>query len=148
MDRDEVGPEVIPISSARLHAWLLLAALLFSTTLPRAFVVCVSADDHVSLEAAFEGDPCELQFIFGARNDASAPAPSCTDIPAIQLSALHGAEPSIVVARPPVPEPFALLPVAFRSGRSDPGDGAVSHATTPVPPLPALRALRTTVLRL
>lgn len=139
---------MISTPRTRLHAWLLLAALLFSTTLPRAFVVCVSADDHVSLEAVFEGDPCETQFIFGAHGDASVPAPSCTDIPAIQLSALSGEEPTLVAARPPAPTAFAVLPIDPLVRRVARHDARALPIAGFAPPRLALRSLRTTVLRL
>jgi hypothetical protein len=118
----------------------LLVALVFSTTLPRAFVVCVSEDDHVSLEALFEGDPCETNFIFGAGREASWPTASCTDIPAIQLSTLADASPSIV-------DPPTIGSVELSAPTHDQLP-ARPEIDTALRPLRELRALRTTVLRI
>ncbi|MFO0691147.1 MAG: hypothetical protein U0900_20785 [Myxococcota bacterium] len=126
---------------ARWRSLLLLAAILFSTTLPRSFVVCVTEDDHVSLEAVFEGDPCETNFIFGARAEAGWPKASCVDIPAVQLSLLADAAPSVEA-------PTTIVPVAFAVGAEP--DPIPRRVEGPLPPRPPreLRALRTMVLRL
>jgi hypothetical protein len=126
---------------ARWQAWLLLLALVASAAVPRTFVVCVSRDDHCSLEADFEAEPCEADFIFGAGNDASWPPADCTDIPAVQLSARTDAPPADFVVPPNAVAPPPLAPlVAFRH----PTDGrpGVQRAET------VDRVLRTTVLRL
>ncbi|MEZ4332253.1 MAG: hypothetical protein R3F35_10895 [Myxococcota bacterium] len=129
----------------RAGALLLLLALLVSATLPRVFVVCVTDDDHVSLEAVFEGDPCETNFIFGARAESGWPTVACTDIPAVQLSALGEADPELVAGAILV----AWTPLVVRSFAAiEPR--SVLVARTPresEPPEPsAIRALRTTRL--
>ncbi|MBK7949849.1 MAG: hypothetical protein IPK00_14130 [Deltaproteobacteria bacterium] len=126
---------------ARWRSLLLLAAILFSTTLPRAFVVCVTEDDHVSLEAVFEGDPCETKFIFGARAETGWPKAACTDIPAVQLSMLADAAPSIDAA--PV-----IVPVVFATAAASTPRPRAFHDPLPPRPLREFQALRTTVLRL
>lgn len=126
---------------ARWRSLLLLVAILFSTTLPRAFVVCVTEDDHVSLEAVFEGDPCETKFIFGARAESGWPKAACTDIPAVQLSMLADAAPSVDAPPAIVPVVFAAAPVPSPRPRA-------GHDPLPPRPLREHRALRTTILRL
>ena len=127
--------------TARRQAWLLLIALVASAAVPRTFVVCVSRDDHCSLEADFEAEPCEADFIFGAGTDASWPPADCTDIPAIQLSARTDAPPA----------PIAIAPVAILTLPSAP-PAPLRHPTDGRPGVQpaetAHRALRTTVLRL
>lgn len=126
---------------ARWQSLLLLVAIVFSTTLPRAFVVCVTEDDHVSLEAVFEGDPCETNFIFGARAETGWPKAACVDIPAVQLSLLADAAPSLDLPPAVVPT-LAATPIP-----ASPPRRAV-RATAPTPPLLEHRALRTTILRI
>lgn len=129
----------------RGRALLLLMALLVSAALPRVFVVCVSDDDHVSLEAVFEGDPCETKFIFGARAESGWPAVACTDIPAVQLSALGELTPkrvpgAIVVAWLPMP------PHRMERRASEPASPVRAIADAAPPRSSAARALRTVVL--
>lgn len=126
---------------ARWRSLLLLAAILFSTTLPRAFVVCVTDDDHVSLEAVFEGEPCETKFIFGARAETGWPKAACTDIPAVQLSMLADAAPLIEA-------PVAIVPVVFATAVAPAPRPRAVHDPRPPRPLREYRALRTTVLRI
>lgn len=129
----------------RAGALLMLSILLVAATLPRVFVICVTDDHHVSLEPIFEGDPCETEFIFGVRADASWPTVACTDMPAVQLSALGEASPEIV----PGPLVLAWAPppvhgVAMRT----PGFARAAHAAAEAAPpeRSASRALRSTVL--
>lgn len=126
---------------ARWQVLLLLMALVASAAVPRTFVVCVSQDDHFSLEADFEAEPCEATFILGAGADASWPPADCTDIPAIQLSARTDAPAADVVA-PPID--LAPPPVAIDLAFRHPTDGRAAVQ----PAKSADRALRTTVLRL
>ena len=131
---------------ARWNAFSLLGALLCSTALPRAFIVCVSEGDHVSLEAAFEADPCETNFVFGARSDASGPAETCTDIPATQISAAptNDSRALLVLA------PAALLPGVSAPYPASPEP--IRHLTdwrdAPRRPRSDQIALRKTVLRI
>lgn len=129
----------------RAGALLLMLALLVSATLPRVFVVCVTDDDHVSLEAVFEGDPCETNFIFGARAESGWPTVACTDIPAVQLSALGEADPELVAGASLV---AWMPPVSHALAAIGPRPGLVTRATrASEPPEPsAIRALRTTRL--
>lgn len=130
-------------SKARWRSLLLLATILLSTTLPRAFVVCVTEDDHVSLEAVFEGDPCETKFIFGARAEAGWPKAACTDIPAVQLSMIADAAPSVVA--PPVIVPGVFVAMLAPSSRPRP---RATQEPFPPRPLREYQALRTIVLQL
>lgn len=125
----------------RWQSLLLLVAILFSTTLPRAFVVCVTEDDHVSLEAVFEGDPCETNFIFGAHAETGWPKAACVDIPAVQLSMLADAAPSLDL-------PPAVVPMLAAAQQPPIPPRRAVRATAPPPPLLEHRALRTTVLRI
>ena len=131
---------------ARWSAFALLIALLCSTALPRAFVVCVSEGNHVSLEAVFEANPCETNFVFGARSNASGPVEHCTDIPTTQIS-----------AEPPSDgrAGFVLAPTALSSGASsafltyrEPIRHPTDWRGAPYPARSDRNALRTTVLRL
>jgi len=129
----------------------LLLVLLFSTAVPRAFVVCVSNDDHVSLEAAFEGDPCETIFIFGADAETGWPAATCTDIPAIQLSALTNADDMRSLIAPPDLRSPIVAASDFASNFDtclDAGRPASRRLESSRPPRLDLLALRTTVLRI
>jgi len=143
--RTEGGAAMSRRTTARLQALPLLFALLLSFALPRAFVVCVAADDHVSLEAFFEAEPCETDFIFGAGADVGWPTPTCTDIPSVQLSAKHD-ETSPAWARQAL-DSAAIAPPALAPAPSIALLARAVSTTGPPPPLER-QGLRTTVLRL
>ncbi len=136
---------------ASWHVYGLLLVLLFSTAVPRAFVVCVSNDDHVSLEATFEGDPCETIFIFGADAETGWPAATCTDIPAIQLSALTNTDDLRSIVAPPDLRSPIVAATRFASDLHTSRDAsrrASRRLESSRPPRLELLALRTTVLRI
>lgn len=126
---------------ARWHTFLLLIAFICSAAVPRVFVVCMSENDHFALEADFEAEPCEANFIFGAGDGVSWPLATCTDIPAIQLSARTDDSRTLVVVAP-------LATSSAPSARTTPIRHLTDWRDGPRPARMAHLALRTTVLRL
>lgn len=69
---------------SRTRALLLLLLSAFAiAALPRAFVLCVSQDDHVRVEAGLELVPCQPVLSSSTDPAAEVPGETCTDFPAI-----------------------------------------------------------------